>query len=330
MSVVGDAGGESLDLAALDTHYDSVVTGFMRGRVTPVLGAGVSLCGRPPMGVGGWFGKYPPSGDELAEYLAREFKYPPNRTVDLLQVSQYIYAVRGGSGPLYDALHEVFDAPFAATAVHEFLASVPALLRSRPPARKPPLIVTTNYDDLMEASLTAQGEPVVVIVYAAEGPHEGRFCARADGGRLQPIDDPRSNVDLDPDECTVILKIHGFVDREHSGDDNDDSFVITEDHYIEYLTRMDLDNLIPVKVLERLRNCHFLFLGYSLADWNLRAILFKLWTDRRRERDWWAIQLDPGELERKSWRRRGVEILDVPLDVYLDGLGARFREAVGA
>jgi hypothetical protein len=76
MSVVGDAGGESLDLAALDTHYDSVVTGFMRGRVTPVLGAGVSLCGRPPMGVGGWFGKYPPSGDELAEYLAREFKYP--------------------------------------------------------------------------------------------------------------------------------------------------------------------------------------------------------------------------------------------------------------
>ena len=163
-----------------------------------------------------------------------------------------------------------------------------------------------------------------------KGPHEGKFCSRVEGGRLEPIPDPRGNVDLDPDRRPVILKIHGFVDREHSSDDNDDSYVITEDHYIEYLTRMDLDNLIPVKVLERLRNCHFLFLGYSLTDWNLRAILYKLWTDRRRERDWWAIQVNPGELERKSWRRRGVEILDVPLDVYLDGLGARFREALGA
>jgi hypothetical protein len=91
---------------------------------------------------------------------------------------------------------------------------------------------------------------------------------------------------------------------------------------------MDLENLIPVKVLERLRNCHFLFLGYSLSDWNLRAILYKLWTDRRRDRDWWAIQLDPSELERKSWRRRGVEIFDVPLAEYVTTLSVRFDESL--
>src|SRR3954468_9215486 len=76
MSVVGDTGGESLDLTQLDTHYESVGTGFLRGRVTPVLGAGVNLCGRPPLRGDEWLGKYPPSGHELAAYLASQFKYP--------------------------------------------------------------------------------------------------------------------------------------------------------------------------------------------------------------------------------------------------------------
>jgi SIR2-like domain len=83
-----------------------------------------------------------------------------------------------------------------------------------------------------------------------------------------------------------------------------------------------------VKVLERLRNCHFLFMGYSLADWNLRAILHRLWIDRRRHRDWWAIQLNPTDLERRSWRLRGVDIFDIRLDAYVEGLVERFREAV--
>jgi hypothetical protein len=318
------------DSSPFDAHFDSVVAGLMRGRVTPVLGAGVNLGGGELRDPREWLGHYLPSAHELAAYLAAQFKYPPSatRADDLLQVSQYVYAIRGGSGPLYDVLHEVFDANFPTTPIHEFLATVPSALRQVAPARKPPLVVTTNYDDLMEAALTSRDEDFDLIVYAAEGPHEGRFCWRAPSGRLEPISDPKTNVELDPDRRPVILKLHGFVDRENSSDDNDDSYVITEDHYIEYLARMDLDNLIPVKVLERLRNCHFLFLGYSLGDWNLRAILYKLWSGRRRDRDWWAIQVNPSELESKSWRRRGVDILDVPLADYVRSLSACFDEAL--
>jgi len=309
----------------LDVHFDSVVAGLLRGRVTPVLGAGVNVGGSEAGG--DWVGRRPPSGGELAAHLAKLFKYPSDRPPDLLHVSQYVYAVRGGSGPLYDVLHEVFNQEFPTAPVHDFLAAVPRGLRRLGAGRRPPLVVTTNYDDLMEAAYVAAGEEFDLLVYAAEGPNEGRFCYLVPGGALEPVDDPRTNVDIDPDRRPVVLKVHGFVDRANLGED--DSYVITEDHYIEYLARMDLDNLIPVKVLERLRNCHFLFMGYSLADWNLRAILYKLWSDRRRDRDWWAIQLDPSELERRSWRRRGVDIFDVRLDSYLEGLGARFEEAVG-
>lgn len=316
------------DAPQLDVHLESVIAGFLRGRVTPVLGAGVNVSGPEPSAREDWVGRRPPSGRELAAYLAAHFKYPADRPSDLLHVSQYVYAVRGGSGPLYDVLHDVFDQDFPTTRVHDFLASVPGGLRRLGPGRRPPLVVTTNYDDLMEAAYTSAGDEFDLLVYVAEGPNAGRFCHRTPQG-LEPIQDPRTNVDLDPDQRPVVLKVHGFVDRGSVGGENDDSYVITEDHYIEYLARMDLDNLIPVKVLERLRNCHFLFMGYSLADWNLRAILYRLWSDRRRDRDWWAIQVNPTDLERRSWRRRGVDIFDIRLDDYIEELDKRFRDALG-
>ncbi len=186
--------------------------------------------------------------------------------------------------------------------------------------------MTTNYDDLMEPAFQARDEAFDLLVYAAEGPHAGQFCRRVPGGGLEPISDPKTNVDINPDQRSVIVKLHGFVDRETSSGLNDDSYVITEDHYIEYLARMDLDNLIPVKVLERLRKCHFLFLGHGLGDWNLRALLHKLWNDRRWA--WWAIQLNPVIPERSSWPLRGVDIYDMPIDEYLQGLRARFEESL--
>jgi hypothetical protein len=317
-----------MDPLELSAHYDSVIDGFIRGRVTPVLGAGVNFSSVNPRQVDEWLGRFPPSGSELAIHLAQQFNYPADPKDDLIAISQYIYAVRGGSGPLYDALHEVFDADFPTTPLHDFLAELPGVLRAAGTGEKPPLIVTTNYDDLMESAFSARGEEFDLIVYVAEGPRSGTFCTRQADGGLVEIEDPTTNIALDPDRRPVILKLHGFVDRAAADDENDDSYVITEDHYIEYLARMDLDNLVPVKLLGRMRNCHFLFLGYSLRDWNLRALLHKLWSDRRRDRAWWAIQLNPSMVERNSWRRRGVEIIDLPLSDYLAGLRVHLEESL--
>ena len=297
-----------------------MINGLENGRVTPVLGAGASLCGRETFGGEEWLGRYPPSSQELSAYLARKFKYPAtdaNDTADLLRVAQYIYAYRGSTGTLYDELHNLFAADFPSTPLHDFLASVPGALKDK----RPPLILTTNYDDLMENALQRAGEQFDLVVYMAEGPEEGTFFHRPPDGDLSPIESPKENTEIDPNKRTVVLKIHGFVDQ----DPDNDSFVITEDHYIEFLTRTDLEERLPVLVLKRLRNCHFLFLGYSLRDWNLRAILLQLYEKRRRDRDWWAIQLDPDDLDRKSWNLRNVKVFDHRLDEYIAGLKARFE-----
>jgi SIR2-like domain len=331
----------SLDPAGaedLAEHCRTVVVNMLKGRVTPVLGAGASLYGRPaPAATGAdpaageagapdstappWAG--PPSAGELADRLAEEFMISsPSR--DLLQIAQWVYALGGGAASLYETLHEIFDRDFPPTALHDFLADVPGRLRKADRGR-PPLIVTTNYDDLMERALDARDEAYDVVVYMAEKPHEGVFCHVDPDGELVPITSPSDYLAVDPERRTVILKMHGFVSRV---DPNSDSYVITEDHYIEYLTRTDLTKLLPKPVVTHLLNCHLLFLGYSLRDWNLRAILYQIKRDSLLERDWWAVQLNPDRLERRSWAKRDVEIIPAELEHYIPALKATFDNAL--
>src|SRR5205085_3034638 len=92
--------------------------------------------------------------------------------------------------------------------------------------------------------------------------------------RRRLIHRPNKYGDLPTTERAVILKIHGAVDRTNS---DEDSFVITEDDYLDYLTRADISSLLPVSLAARLRKSHYLFLGYRLRDWNLPVILHRLW-----------------------------------------------------
>src|SRR5256885_2236067 len=156
MSLTTVDGNGSPPDGLLELHYDTVVRGFERGYVTPVLGAGASLYDRAESkGDDAWLGRYPPSAGELAAYLAAAFKIPGGAPAELLRVAQYIAALRGGTGQLYSELHDLFDRKYPVTPLHDFLAELPGSLREKGLLRKPPLILTTNYDDLVETALAA-------------------------------------------------------------------------------------------------------------------------------------------------------------------------------
>lgn len=318
-------GPVTVDATELAEHYAAAVRGFRHGWVVPILGAGANRAGRPA-GTGWTFGApYLPDGRELAGYLADEFDDYDGDPHDLVRVSQYVAALGGGTGPLYKMLRPVFDRDYAVTPIHEFLADLPGALREAGKLRGYPLVITTNYDDLLERAFDAAGEPFDLCAYVAEGSEaeRGRFRHQPPGGEVRTIMEPESYLDVSLDERAVILKVHGFVDRDRTNSEPRDSFVITEDHYIDYLTRTDLRQLLPPKLLARLAECHFLFLGYSMRDWNLRAMLQRLWSERTTRWDSWAVQLAPDPLERKSWELRGVQILEIDLDTYLVGLRER-------
>ena len=74
---------------------------------------------------------------------------------------------------------------------------------------------------------------------------------------------------------------------------------------------------MPVGLAATLRRSHFLFLGYTMADWNLRVVLNRLWGDNPLSYRSWAVQPDAKPLEREFWRRRAVEVLEAPLEEYV-------------
>jgi hypothetical protein len=291
----------------------------VEAQVVPFLGAGANLCDRPDNAV--WeSGRYLPSGYELARALAERSRYPDASEGDLLRVAQYVDAILG-EGQLYRWLHDVFDADYPPSSLHRLLARVPAILRAR--GKPQQLIVTTNYDDLLERAFAEQGEAFDLVSYEAKrGTHLGRFIHRPFGGEPVIIDRPNKYSALALDETTVILKLHGALDRNNP---RRDSYVITEDSYIAYLARRDVGGQIPVALRERLSDSHFLFLGYSLRDWNLRVILNRIWGSQQLDLKSWAVQREPegpaAEIEQTLWRDRGdVELHYVPLHEYVSRL----------
>lgn len=311
-------GGMS-DEAALVRHLQHVTRLLVDGRVIPFLGAGANLCGRPPEAVWPAAAQYLPSAGELSTHL-RSAWHDCDET-ELTRVAQWVLEM-GGSGELFNTLHEVFDRDYPPTRLHTFLAEVPRLLVEKGYQPKHALVVTTNYDDLLERSLAAANQTFDLVTYMSEGEDRGKFFHTEPGGVARRIDVPNS-YNLPIDRRPVVLKIHGAVNRHHP-DGETDSYVITEDHYIDYLTRTELTNLVPATVAAKLRKSHFLFLGYGLRDWNMRVILHRIAGEQKLNYQSWAIQRQPTDLDQKFWDRRGVDILDVDLDTYV----SRLREAV--
>jgi hypothetical protein len=293
-----------------DPVFGLIARRLLRGKVVPVLGAGVNLCGRPP-DASYVRGQYLPSARELAGMLAAH--YPIIDSQDLAQVAQYISALEG-EGPLYEELHDVFDADYPCTVLHHFLARLSHHTRTAEDSRGGMLFVTTNYDDLLEQAFREADEPFELVTYIAEGNDRGCFRHVSAEGRSTVIRVPNEYSALGLEERPVIIKLHGAVDRQHQLD----SYVITEDHYIDYLTRADVGGLFPIKLAAKLRASHFLFLGYSLRDWNLRVMLYRMWGEQEgRTYKSWAVQADPSPIDLAAWDERGIEILHLKVEHFV-------------
>jgi hypothetical protein len=115
---------------------------------------------------------------------------------ELLRVAQYA-ALVAGLGPLYEELRKVFDADYPPTALHQLLANTPGILRSRKYLQPYQLIVTTNYDDLLERAFDAASEPFNLVTYVADGNERGKFpkfLHRSPDGTVCLIEKPNEYV----------------------------------------------------------------------------------------------------------------------------------------
>lgn len=303
--------------------YGVIAQRLKASAVVPFLGAGASFVGRTPGAAWDPSSRVLlPSGRELSSLLADETSFPstsPAERYELAKVASY-YADVNGRPLLRNRLREVLSGDCPCGPLHRFLAAVTV----------PLVIVVTNYDTLLEKAFREAGRPYDLVVHPADRKDFANAVLWWPHGAAEPTPQAPNRLDIDLGTTTVIYKMHGTIDARSSAWD---SFVITEEDYVDFLSRMTASTAVPPLLLEHFRERSFLFLGYGLGDWNLRVILKNLrkYLGGRGSDDYdealpsWAIQYQPSELERTLWKRRNVSIFDLTLDEFVARLQAPSR-----
>jgi SIR2-like protein len=329
--------------------YGIIADLLKQGLVTPFLGAGASLSGRPPGAQ--WDEKtstFLPTAHELASRLAEDAAFPspdpkdkddPNKASsyylaeadrsDLAKVSSYYAEESADRASLVSFIHKMFDRDYQAGEVHRFLADLEI----------PLLIVTTNYDDLIERAFKAKGKPFHLVTYPAADLKEiagSVLWWKPNASAPEPW--APAKLPLSLTDTTIIYKMHGSVDRITK---KFDSYVITEEDYIDFIARMTAQLAIPARFMLEFGKRRFLFLGYGLRDWNFRVMLKNLRSALARpdagaatgdpapadapveQLRSWAIQMNPSELEQELWAARKVNIYSMDIDTFVARLRGR-------
>ena len=341
----------------LEQHYKQVAEAILLGRVVPFLGAGINLVDRGPQDVfqiganlpnGGELAAYlakafgypgvetcplgvlpataaamvavaetkPNPEAEGGAPAARCIR--PRAHLDLARVAQFGDSMLGDA-VLYEKMGRILHYPGAPTSAHRFLTSLPSpagLSRGAEEARHS-LIVTTNYDDLLERQYRADWGccDYDMVFYLPKQNEQSLFYHSASGAEPVAIRDAANYSHPFFERCPTILKIHGTV----RDDPSLDSYVITENDYVTYLADNTLESLLPRRLLKKLQTNHLLFMGYSLQDWNLRVFLQRLKRSQRSYRAWSIVREDD-PADRVFWERHGIQIIPMRLSEYLEGL----------
>lgn len=320
------------------THFTVVSRALLERRMIVLLGSGINLADRSP-GVNWAIGKSLPGALELATYLAERFSCPPELGLELPRVAQHAKLMYG-LGPLYETLNDILDADYAPNPVHKFCASLPAIMRengSLPgpnPLRRRLILITTNFDNVLEVAFEMAGEPYHVLTYiAAAADYEvaGRFLHRSPDGLLVVIHDGREYIGIADDAHPVIIKICGSVNRysvNRYGDSGTSysSFVISEDDHLQFYRRADLSRALPSEISASVKNCGFLVLGQRMSGWHERALMDSLWGQRLSYRSW-VVNLNATSLETLWLARQGVDVINTNLEEYVHKLATHIESA---
>ena len=350
----------------LPTHYKQVETAITQGQLIPFLGEGINLCDRPPENSEWHPGLYPPSDSDLADYLAKTYGTPPfikekiecpnyqelckkeqagklgadeaficplfvnqrliGERKELPYLSEYLDLILGSYG-LYTELHEIFDRDYQPNQVHEFFAQLPSIMQQKNYPLPYQLIVTTNYDDTLERAFKAikPPQPFDLVSYIAKGENRGKFLHQPyAAGEPVVIESPNTYDKFPLGKHPVILKLYGAVARTSGQEDN---FVITEDHYMDYLEKVN----IPTSLVDLMRKNHILFLGFDLSKWKNRFIFRRIWQDRPLDEcKSWVVREKPGKLEKELWSNNNVDIIEIPLESSLLAYITKLNELVQA
>ncbi|MGZ5267107.1 MAG: SIR2 family NAD-dependent protein deacylase [Caldimonas sp.] len=293
--------------------YREIARGLAEGNLLPFIGSGVLTGEHDPPAL-----KYLPSSGELSRRLAEAAHLGVSADDQLTEVATY-YEAKEGRPTLRARLHELFG-PQATEQ-----AAMPPLYTLLAKIKRPQLIITTNYDTLLERAFLNERTPYDLVVYPAtdlkDMANAVLWWPHAEREPGEPLRPAPNELRVDPKTTTVIFKMHGSIQRDT---DRWDGTVITEWDYVQLLARVSGESAIPSVLSAHIKDHSLLFLGFSLRDWSSRTILRRLRWHKAEEEDElpsWAVADHFTPMELMLWRKRAVYPIQVRLDEFARGLG---------
>jgi hypothetical protein len=263
-----------------------------------------------------------------------------------IDIAGLYYAIRSGDGNLENRIAELTALSHAvAPPTHRTLAELISTLKNRPVRRSlkrpPQLIVTTNFDLMMERALLRAGISFTRIV-------QHRSARRIDINEYRDvrlIDDVvevrpdrgaplQAGVDVAEELDEVISFCGSRTIKEESSDgggenssplhelslqdltepilykflgsqDLPNSCAISVEHYFEFARRTLRRNCIPAQISEIIASSPILFLGYGFLDPDFRLLYFTLLRKPLEvQTDFrYALQLPPERYEGNAYRQ---------------------------
>jgi hypothetical protein len=294
-------------------NYLNVLLSIRAKSLVPFFGAGASMGpASSPAPAAGILSSpaYAPSASTLAAKLAQVFGLVDpdlsGEIHDLAKVTSYGDVTKARPS-LRFVLREELGKDLTVGSIHQVTADLAENLR---------LIVTTNYDLLLEKAMGKRPFHLVVQGVASDDPPGERILWWPPG--VLTTKPPEKlfarELKLDPEsaDAPIIYKLHGSVLP------GNDCFVISESDYVDFLHRMLGRNGIPAFFAKYMHSRSLLFLGYSLADWNVRVLLRTTFFNTKRVATLphWAINCGVKPLEKKLWEGRGIQVHDISVDEF--------------
>jgi hypothetical protein len=275
-----------------------LVQRIREGRCVPFLGAGVNARSERH----GYEGLA--LGAEVARRLADRLRLEGHKldSLDLAEVAQAL-EVLTDRWSLIEDVREILS--------RSEVGPSPAL---RTLARLPfKLLLTTNYDQLLERALEKANKDYTVIVQPVSG-----FAP----GDAQAVEDAFQG------ERVIVYKMHGTF-RGHEAEP-EEAIVITEDDYIERLGALAGEQIIPGCLAAKMYESTWLLLGFSARDWDFRLLWKRMFSDRwARHRSFIVIREDPSSFWARYLQELGFHLCNMDVHEFAEQLEGRCVEWYG-
>jgi SIR2-like protein len=184
------------------------------------------------------------------------------------------------------------------------------------------LVVTTNYDELMEEAYR-RAEPAQEPLVIPQPLNGFKPAQRARWAKELAAVVPKNPGPRQADERPIVYKIHGSLGEDFG------ELIVSEEDYIGFLDTLGRNRKagVPTLIQDLVVQSRLLFLGYSLEDWDFRTLwkglVEPIPTEQKRVS--FAIQKDPSPFWVRFWQAKQVTIYNVDLYEFVDELREKLQ-----